>query len=133
MLTSEDARARVAKGAAHLDTVRPGWFNRIDVGTLTLHDPCGCIVGQLCGTNRDEFYSAVQSLFQSGARWEWGVELKTEDSHGSFGVPIAERYQPLQDAWIEAIADRKLAAEKQWVRAVEVMATSEPLSEPVGA
>lgn len=109
-MTRDDARARVAKGAAHLDQVRPGWWTRIDVGTLTLHDPCGCIVGQLCGTGR---------LFQRGLKQlevadavAFGFDRDVVDAGGwvtSVGAYHHEGrrlYRLLQDAWIEEIADR---------------------------
>lgn len=106
MITNEEARARVARGAARLDVVRPGWFNRIDVGTLTLHDPCGCIVGQLashggsCATYGDEWID----LFGDHGGEEQGVFI-SYDGEGS----MRAAYQPLQDAWVEAIADRRLS------------------------
>lgn len=110
-MTNEEARARVAKGAAHLDQVRPGWFNRIDVGTLTLHDPCGCIVGQLCGTG--EWFSRGLTLLDVGDAEELGFERTTPpiDSWNSIDQLHAinkRSYALLQEAWIEAIADRLL-------------------------
>lgn len=109
MLSVEEARIRVARGAAHLDKVRPGWFNRIDVGTLTLRDPCHCIVGQLVGgSSFSRFATDVNRLFP---------ELpSTSQANGTFyGVDIGAgcwHFSDFQDAWIEAIADRKLAANK---------------------
>ena len=52
MLTRDEATARVAKGAAHLDQVRPGWFRQIDVGRLDLQSDCLCVLGQVVGTFR---------------------------------------------------------------------------------
>lgn len=110
MLTMDEARARVAKGAAHLDVVRPGWERRIDVWTLTLHDPCGCIVGQLCGL-QSLGAEAIGDPFERGCQMLFGGSDET--IYDTFGVELQEvaaydrqRYQPLQDAWIEAIAAR---------------------------
>lgn len=104
MLTQEEATTRVARGAAHLDQVRPGWFTRIDVGTLTMWDPCGCIVGQLCGNfNRDlkrVFHSSMHAVACGANLLEQGAWLNGEPG-AVWGV--------LQDAWITAIADRRLA------------------------
>ena len=109
-MTQAEARARVARGAAHLDQVRPGWFRRIDTGTLTLHDPCGCIVGQLCGTG-DAFRYGLQILeVKQGDEEEFGFELPIAEriAHypNEFFAIRANLFRPLQDAWIDAIADR---------------------------
>lgn len=115
MISSEEARARVIRGAAHLDTVRPGWFNRIDTGTLTM--ACGgrCIVGQL--ERRSErlfsFTAGCVALgFDALEAPNFGVDL-TPDEWWRYGRKTTKEFervwQPLQDAWIEAIADRRLA------------------------
>lgn len=125
MLTIEEARARVARGAAHLDSVRPGWFNQIDVGTLTLHDPCGCIVGQLCGGYYVEYIGlALRTAEEIRSGVPSAASLHGFDlTHGE-AAPIrecdglsveairVETYKPLQDAWIEAIAARKFPAQE---------------------
>ena len=38
---------RVAKGAALLDQERPGWWQEIDLDTLSLRSGCDCVLGQL--------------------------------------------------------------------------------------
>lgn len=129
MLTPHEAELRVAKGAAHLDAIRPGWFNRIDVGTLTLHDPCGCIVGQLCVARPmvdwdGATFSTAQLLeLRLIRRWH-DVQLMRETTYDGrvaalgFDLSSAELndddddFAVLQDAWIAAIADRKLKAER---------------------
>lgn len=40
---------RVTAGAAWLDEHRPGWWQRIDLETLDLGDPCKCVLGQEYG------------------------------------------------------------------------------------
>lgn len=128
MLTPHEAELRVAKGAAHLDAIRPGWFHRIDVGTLTLHDPCGCIVGQLC-TSRAVMdwdgasFSTAQLLeLRLIRRWH-DVQLMRETTYdgrvAALGFDLfhaeldddGDDFAVLQDAWIAAIADRKLKAD----------------------
>jgi hypothetical protein len=106
MISQVDASARVARGAALLDVVRPGWFNRIDVGTLTLHDPCGCIVGQLAGHRGscDNYTDEWIDLFGANGGDQHGVFVMY-DGVGS----VRAAYQTLQDAWIEAIADRRFS------------------------
>lgn len=36
----------VAAGAQWLDENFPGWEREIDLGTLDIHDPCSCVLGQ---------------------------------------------------------------------------------------
>jgi hypothetical protein len=115
MLTIDEARSRVAKGAAHLDTVRPGWWDAIDVGTLALSNPCGCIVGQLVpGTTFSNFTRQARRVFPVTTNgWPWGVDLDARDvDAGGMGLACAADFDRgfvlLQDAWIEAIADRRL-------------------------
>lgn len=38
---------RVAAGAAFLDGREPGWWERIDLGSLDMTADCGCVLGQL--------------------------------------------------------------------------------------
>jgi hypothetical protein len=44
---------RVAAGAAWLDANRPGWWQRINLDTLDLGDPCECVLGQEDGNYWD--------------------------------------------------------------------------------
>lgn len=109
-ITIEEARSNVARGAAYLDQQRPGWFQRIDIGTLTLHDPCGCIVGQLCGTGH-EFVDGMRSLsipFDNHGSFDAkGYGLALENLTGVTHDDPRADYVILQDAWIEAIAARR--------------------------
>lgn len=126
MITIDEARKRVAVGAAHLDTARPGWHDRIDVGTLTLHDPCGCIVGQLTGNS--QFNVTLIGLTPAcfigrSDAIRCGMELELyEREWARFAIAYTELrgprptreqcFQPLQDAWIEAIADRRVCSQE---------------------
>jgi hypothetical protein len=103
MLT-KTAEARVAKGAAYLDRVRPGWFNRIDVGTLTLQSPKSCVMAQsydceYCHACRS---AGIQFLSRDG---EDDVETQAQ-TLGFFGAADAS-FEDLQDAWIDAVAQRR--------------------------
>lgn len=126
MLTQAQADERVAKGAAHLDKVRPGWERQIDTGTLTLHDPCGCIVGQLIpGTTEDSFDAGLRLLGIKNDGFDVGVSLRVSEclivsSHEGivdwFNASSTARkelirpgFQVLQNAWIREIAQRLLS------------------------
>lgn len=127
-MTVQQACDRVTKGAAHLDQVKPGWAERIDVGTLTLHDPCGCIVGQLIrGTTHGESFScsliALQVLppnfytdddetythFVAG----YGFDLSLEEHMCMNLREVRASYSVLQEAWIAAIADRLMPTSEE--------------------
>lgn len=108
-MTQAEATARVMKGAAHLDLVRPNWFRQIDVGTLTLHDPCGCIVGQLAGNYFSLALCRLSISRADGYAMGFDITSKERNAHPS-RWNCREVYQPLQNAWVVAIADRLLAA-----------------------
>lgn len=111
MLTSEEATRRVARGAAHLDQVKPGWWNQIDVGTLTLSSCERCVIGQLAGPREMYPFSAgLRAMGLIDAAANHGVSLTTGDYPDD---PLPDDFEAafarLQAAWIAAIADRRLA------------------------
>lgn len=101
MISMDEARARVARGAAHLDTVRPGWWTQIDDGVLKMCDSGRCIVGQL-GRGDYSPYIDLKISVDVGT-----VVYGFLAGDGSPDELLLE-YRILQDAWIEAIADRRL-------------------------
>lgn len=115
MLTQDEATTRVARGAAHLDQVRPGWFTRIDVGTLTLHSGCRCILGQLHDWDALGYNDSGSTLAE-----DHGFYVPLAAGDGTLG----RTYAPLQDAWIAAIADRVLASARDSAQPVPVGAVA---------
>lgn len=100
MLTMDDARARVARGAALLDAQRPGWAQRIDHGRLDLGNECHCILGQL-----ESSYSSAIARLGLRAR-ATGNDTTVAHGFDLCHIDGRHRFALLQDAWIEAIADR---------------------------
>lgn len=49
MLTAQEAGIRVARGAALLDGVTPGWWSRIDPVELEIASCTECVLGQVFG------------------------------------------------------------------------------------
>lgn len=105
MISKDEAEARVAQGAAYLDRQRPGWHDQIDDGTLTLSDSCLCVVGQLgggawnlrrLGLSQEEAIACGMNLNEPG----WA-------DFRMAGGTVEQWYQPLQDAWVTAIASRR--------------------------
>ncbi len=118
MISNADAEARVTRGALYLDSVRPNWFKEIIVETLELKDPCCCIIGQLTGG----WYPNQLGIGYRDSIW-YGMNLDEPGweafSIGPFGGTMRQWYQPLQNAWIAAIATR-LVAEMEKTILVEV-------------
>lgn len=112
MLSVAEARIRVARGAAHLDTVRPGWHEQIDIGTLELKSACRCIMGQL--SNGQGWRVVDESLARSCRTAQafgflWDDDADDATTRADYEEVFIRDYGVLQDAWIEAIADRRLA------------------------
>lgn len=90
-----------------LDAKRPGWAQRIDTGTLDLELDWRCVLGQLYGS----YCHAVRREFGWNTYDDYMPEDAPQAQHGftvsglwvDGGDP---RWNLLQDAWIEAIADR---------------------------
>ena len=108
MISLEEARIRVTRGAAHLDQVRPGWFNEIDVGTLALDSCTYCIAGQLAPHAEFPFR---EGLLQIGLVKGTEAPRAMNAVATSHGLATDEKddsaFPLLQDAWIEAIAARR--------------------------
>lgn len=118
MLTLEQARERVALGAAHLDIVKPNWFNLVDTDTLKLSSCQRCVIGQL--SSHDSFLLGllefhivndreVEQLVNNNRAAAYGFAIY-DDQRDAFGVTESkEAFAKLQDAWIEVIAERRCA------------------------
>lgn len=105
-MTIDDARARVARGAALLDEKRPGWAQQINTRELDMASGCFCILGQL----EESYTAAIRRL------WPLDLACRVLQTriHGFDVNPASDKfgdYRILQDAWIAAIADRVVKAE----------------------
>lgn len=101
MLTIEEARARVNRGAELMDRYHPGWFRTIDIGRLDIAHGAHCIFGQVVGG----YIHAVDSgryreLPDATARVNYGFVT----ARGS----VADRieHELTQEAWVAAIRQR---------------------------
>lgn len=118
MITNDEARARVQRGAGLLDARRPDWFQQVNIGTLTLDDCTECVLGQLYGDEFKAQKNAYGFPFGLGVK-RLGLESDLNNDmirdHG-FGIGDGDgdgerdgSFVRLQDAWIDAIADRRLS------------------------
>jgi hypothetical protein len=111
MTTIDD---RVAAGAAWLDANRPGWWQRINLATLDLGDPCRCVLGQDFGG----FGKGVSAVGGDLARWMKTCAnlgfYSSRDAAGTY-VPteIEREYAALTAAWRTLITARR-NAEDPW-------------------
>lgn len=99
-MNTREARARVAHGAMRLDRLDPPWFTRIDEGVLDISDCTHCICGQLAGGRP---WGECELITQFV-----GASDVSPEQLGLVAGSLAD-YRRLQDAWIAAIADRRLA------------------------
>lgn len=133
MISQTEAETRVARGAAHLDTVRPNWFNAIDTGTLEIGSCEHCIAGQLASGGALHF-PFTRGLTELGVPDEsiaqFGMGLQTGDCSlwPDIEATIRESdrtFRALQDAWIAAIAARRfpvspdLTIQCSWCQTIE--------------
>lgn len=110
MISKDEAYTRVAKGAAHLDTVRPGWFNGIDTGLLSLESCDRCIAAQLAvGRHSHPFTVGLSQLgIDDMCISAFGMGLGDGDcEQGHVRRDEDANFARLQDAWIDAIAARR--------------------------
>lgn len=106
-----EARERVAKGAALLDRERPGWFTVINTGQFDMQTSCLCVIGQVCGNfyldvHRFTGERCAQREYPKAEALGFWVACSSSDGTLNKFDAIADDYRFLQDAWIEAIADR---------------------------
>ena len=111
-ITKDEAVRRVTRGAAHLDRLEPTWFTVIDIGTLTLSSSCLCVLGQI----RTHFrYKDWGELLVDHPNAKGAIKFLSGEDMGCYYEEDAETrtesYAVLQDAWIAAIADRRLTVE----------------------
>lgn len=115
MLTADEATRRVTRGAARLDQAKPGWWNQIDEGTLSL-ESCGrCLLGQLyhgfwlgAAVLWNRTYQDTRTAHSPEVAL--GFVVANEDTEHRRRYEMLDAYALLQEAWIAAIADRRLAA-----------------------
>lgn len=119
MITKAEAETRVARGAAYLDSKWPEWAQHINTDALDMGSSCSCVLGQMTG----DYNTAIRNLWPESM---WGRVVsacndlypradRTSEALG-FDAPDSDfelerdvDYRRLQDAWIEAIADRRLS------------------------
>lgn len=98
-----------AVGARYLDEHEPGWAERIDLITLEMVSPCGCILGQLGGDYRDELRERGWNGSHAAAL---GFTVPV-DPRVDISTPVAvdNAWAELDVAWIAQIRARRETAQ----------------------
>lgn len=87
-----DIKERVARGAAWLDEKYPGWFLKIDLGTLDLSRCTQCVLGQVYTgviPAAEQGQVLAQAIAQVTQGWpdadEWADDYRLQVASGEFG------------------------------------------------
>jgi hypothetical protein len=116
---NDKAAAAVARGAAWLDMVHPGWERKIDLARLELRDECRCVLGQLCtiGTEDEAQKNGTMGYkLVTDVVWDaWGAidgSPRTWAVDNGFNIDYRPRiihdaeFSALDEAWIALIKER---------------------------
>lgn len=109
-ITTEAVRERVARGAAYLDEVDPGWHHRVDPASLELADGQFCVLGQLHGDFRLGLGRAHLINLSSAPRASLSPVTHGFQCVQNVSDAWQERdYQRLTRAWRAAVRERRPA------------------------
>ena len=100
----ESIEARVAKGAAALDKVMPGWESKIDLSILDLGDGCRCVLGQLFGEKATLEYQHANGWWY--ALKHFGIGYSPEGFNVATEKARLVEFAALDEAWISLIKER---------------------------
>lgn len=113
-ISAEGAWRRVRRGAAYLDEVDPGWYQRIDAATLSLSSGRHCVLGQLhgefrLGLGRSHIVSLSSAPRASLSPVAYGFKCVGDVS----AAEQARDYELLTAAWRLVIGERQATSEQQ--------------------
>lgn len=125
-----DMAMACTRGAQFLDQHRPGWYELINLNTLSLESPCRCILGQLhpesnrLSSGISGYYVGLEKLVRPNAdamaaelgdvplSEHYGFKIREMDyacdqSTESFIAEMTWRYGYLTQLWRDAIRARR--------------------------
>lgn len=91
----------VQAGAELLDEKISKWYWLIDLDTLDIADPTGCVLGQLF----EDYVTGLDTFDEIGRAAEYGFNAYGDGDRDEF-----EEYRSLTAQWREVITDRRRAA-----------------------
>lgn len=109
---SDDYAARVARGAALLDALRPGWDDHVSIGTLDVSSTKDCVLGQAFGS----YTVGVRSVFANPLVVVSAcIREMLSDRHGFSAYETASlaAWGELTQAWRDLITERRCRTLKQ--------------------
>lgn len=112
----------VSRGAKWLDTVSPGWEEKIDINTLNLQCSNVCSLGQTLGAQASKnlnydydfakkhgFFISTPRVKETKGKWFW---KKTVERIGNNAEQLLH-YRPLTAQWIQQILARRASKRVQ--------------------
>ncbi len=104
-----EAKKRVAKGAAWLDTERPRWWRSVKVTMLDMEKPSMCVLGQVFA--KDAMKSQRYDRFIShGYDIVFNAHQRKITTHGFNVQGGGPTYDELHFAWLDEIRARRNAS-----------------------
>lgn len=101
---------RVARGAAELDRILPGWERKIDLETLELQTGCRCVLGQLAvdllGHPSDDPYEDASEHICPETGIDDQIAWEQERGFLLFVTHSPAAYTDLTEAWKRLIRER---------------------------
>lgn len=112
---------RVERGAALLDSKRPGWWRDIDLDMLDIRSACGCVLGQIGSLLGDDGYlshfaTGLDAVRLEGPQagdygFDWDVDFDEDATEDEAERLIGADCAVLTAAWHDLITSRRAAAE----------------------
>lgn len=107
------ASEEVKRGAARLDRLHPGWFNKINLRTFQIRNGSECVLGQMYKDEDEYSNESLQKIFRLHLR---GKDPNEEDINSRLSKLAVEHgfysetdsgYTILQAEWEKAIQTRQ--------------------------
>jgi hypothetical protein len=112
---NESVQTVVARGAAWLDMVRPGWEGLIVLDTLNIRSPYNCVAGQVFDPDAGDYtgYTWCRLHMFGGASEQLEARVQSYNSLVAYGLDTTHTGGVTMDnltaAWKSLISERRAA------------------------
>ena len=101
------------KGAAYLDTVRPGWANEINLARFNINDTEDCVIGQLYGNYREgraELFGIEPDDYAPNQAASDRESYRLSVEYGfDYELDVSLNFTAWQAEWVQLIQERQTA------------------------